>query len=147
MMNWNAIWIRSVSVVGGAILLAGIGASAASDSKKPSVSLRASPAAGFSPMKVAVVAEVKGGSDDFADFYCPTIEWVWGDDTRTESSSDCEPYEPGKSTIRRHYAMSRVFDTAGNYKIEFRMKQKNKVVGAGSINIQVRPGLRDGGGS
>jgi hypothetical protein len=128
----------------GALLLAGAAAIAAGDDKKPSISLRASPTTGFSPLKVFISAEIKGGADDFADYYCPTIEWVWGDDTRAETTSDCEPYEAGKSEIRRRYSVTRVFQTAGNFKVEFRLKQKNRVVGAGSTTVQVRPGLRDG---
>ncbi len=90
--------------------------------------------------------ELKGGADDFADYYCPTVEWVWGDDTRAESTADCDPYEPGKSQIQRRYTISRIFQTAGNAKVEFRLKQKDKIVGAGSTRINVRPGLRDDGG-
>lgn len=145
MMIRNAIWIRSVSAIAGAAVLAGAGVQAVQEQKRPSITVRASPATGFSPLKVFLTAEIKGGSDDFADFYCPTVEWVWGDDTRAESTSDCDPYEPGKSEIRRRYSETRIFQTAGNFKVEFRLKQKNKVVGSGSINLQVRPGIRDGG--
>ena len=84
--------------------------------------------------------------DDFAEFYCPTVEWVWGDDTRAESTVDCDPYESGKSEIRRVYRMSRIFPTSGNFRVEFRLKQKDKVVGHTSTMVQVRPGVRDGGG-
>ena len=118
----------------------------AQDKTKPSISVRANPSAGFSPLKVVITAELKGGADDFADFYCPTVEWVWGDDTRAESTADCDPYEAGKSEIKRRYTVSRIFQTAGNTKVEFRLKQKDKVVGTGSTQVQVRPGVRDGGG-
>lgn len=134
-----------MSAAAGVTVLAGAIATAAQEKKKPSISVRASPAAGFSPLKVSLSAEIRGGENDFADFYCPTVEWVWGDDTRSESTSDCDPYEAGKSEIRRRYFISRVFQTSGNYKVEFRLKQKDKVVGAGSTTVQVRPGLRDGG--
>ena len=140
----TAIAIRSVSAFAGAGLLAGTVVLATADDRKPSITVRANPTAGFSPLKVVLSAEIKGGPDDFAEFYCPTIEWIWGDDTRAESTSDCEPYEAGKSEIRRRYTVTRIFQIAGNYKVEFRLKQKNKVVGAGSTNVQVRPGLRDG---
>jgi hypothetical protein len=116
------------------------------EQKRPSITVRASPSAGFSPLKVVLSAEIKGGPDDFADFYCPTIEWVWGDDTRAESTADCDPYEPGKSEIKRRYSFSRIFQTSGNFRVEFRLKQKDKVVGGGSTTVQVRPGVRDGGG-
>lgn len=137
---------RFVSSIACAIVLAGLTAAAAQEKKKPSISVRASPSAGFSPLKVFLTVEVKGGDNDFADFYCPTVEWVWGDDTRAESTADCDPYEPGQSEIRRRYTVTRIFPTAGNFKVEFRLKQKDKVVGAGSTNLQIRPGVRDGGG-
>jgi hypothetical protein len=142
----TAISIRSVSAIAGAVLVAGAVVMAAVDENKPSISVRASPITGFSPLKVFLSAEIKGGPDDFAEYYCPTVEWVWGDDTRAESTVDCDPYEAGKSEIRRRYSVTRIFQTAGNFKVEFRLKQKNKVVGAGSTTVQVRPGLRDGGG-
>ena len=116
------------------------------EKKKPSVALRATPSTGFSPLRVFLTAEIKGGADDFSEFYCPTVEWVWGDDTRAESTVDCDPYEAGKSEIRRVYTVSRIFPTAGNFKVEFRLKQKDKVVGYTTTTVQVRPGVRDGGG-
>lgn len=142
----TATTIGSIAALTMAVMLPGGAAVAASSEKKPSISVRASPAAGFSPLKVVVSAEIKGGANDFAEYYCPTIEWVWGDDTRAESTADCDPYEVGKSEIRRRYSVTRVFQTSGNFKVEFRLKQKDKVVGAGSTTVQVRPGLRDGFG-
>ncbi len=112
---------------------------------KPSVSLRASPAVGFSPARVVLTAELKGGTDDYADFYCATIEWDWADDTKTESKADCEPYEAGKSEIKRRFTVDHVFNMPGEFRVEFRLKQKNKVVGVGRTEVKVRPGIRDGG--
>ena len=145
MMTRKLVWVRSISAIATLALVAVAAIAASEDQKKPSISVRANPAAGFSPLKVFISAEIKGGPDDFAEFYCPTIEWVWGDDTRAESSADCEPYEAGRSEIKRRYSVSRIFQIAGNFRVEFRLKQKDKVVGAGSTTIQVRPGLRDGG--
>lgn len=116
------------------------------DKAKPSITMRASPQAGFSPLKVVLTVELKGGADDFVDYYCPTVEWIWGDETRAESTADCDPYEPGRSQIQRRYTTSRIFQSSGNAKVEFRLKQKNKVVGSGSTRVNVRPGLRDDGG-
>jgi hypothetical protein len=147
MMTRKVVWIRSVSVAATLALVAGAAIAADGEAKKPSISVRANPSAGFSPLKVFISAEIKGGPDDFAEFYCPAIEWVWGDDTRAESSADCDPYEAGKSEIKRRYSVSRIFQTSGNFRVEFRLKQKDKVVGSGSTTIQVRPGLRDGGGA
>jgi hypothetical protein len=116
--------------------------------KKPSLSLRATPPVGFSPLRVRVVVDVRGGDDDYADFYCPSIEWDWGDGTVSEASSDCEPYEAGKSTIQRRWTSEHMFRQSGGYKIMFRLKQKNKAIAASSAQVQVRAGMREGfGGS
>jgi hypothetical protein len=88
--------------------------------------------------------DVRGGSDDYADFYCPSIEWDWGDGTVSESSEDCDPYEAGKSTIRRRFSAEHVFRQSGTFQVFFRLKQNDKTIAASSANIQVRAGLRDG---
>ena len=116
------------------------------DKKKPKITVRASPQAGFSPLRIVLTAELKGGDNDYSEFYCPTVEWIWGDDTRAQSTGDCDPYEAGKSEIQRRYTISRVFNTSGEYRVEFRLKQKDKYVGSGSILVRVQPGVRDGGG-
>ena len=140
--------IGGISAFLGANLLAAAGAVAVPDTdekKKPKITVKGSPSAGFSPLKVVMSAELNGGDNDHPEFYCPTIEWVWGDDTRAESTADCDPYEAGKSEIKRRYTVSRVFNSYGEFKVEFRMKQKDKVVGYGTTTIRVQPGVRDGG--
>ncbi|HVL66591.1 MAG TPA: hypothetical protein VM364_04935 [Vicinamibacterales bacterium] len=144
----NSITARTIAAVVGGLLAAGPLTSAhaaASDRKKPKISIRANPPAGFSPLRVVLTAELRGGDDDHPDYYCPTIEWVWGDDTRAESVTDCDPYEPGRSEIQRRYTQSRIFNTFGDFKVEIRLKQKGKVVGAASTLVRVQPGIRDGG--
>src|SRR4029079_15374729 len=59
------------------------------DAKKPKLTLKAQPAISMSPARVVVTAERMGGADDYEDFYCPTVAWDWGDETQSESTSDC----------------------------------------------------------
>lgn len=113
------------------------------DDKKPSLSLRATPPVGFSPLRVRFSVDVRGGADDAIDFYCPAIEWDWGDDLSSESSEDCAPHQPGKTTIRRIYTMEHTFRDEGNFTVRFRMKQNNRVVANASVNVTVRGGARD----
>ena len=113
------------------------------DVKKPSLSLKASPTIVFSPARVVVTAELKGGADDSAELYCPSLEWDWGDGTRSESGSDCEPYEAGKSTVQRRYTTSHTYNIAGNYRVQLRLKRGSKTVLGGHVSVQVKPGLRD----
>src|SRR6476619_6604958 len=113
------------------------------DTKRPQVKLKAQPVIAMAPARVVLTAELVGGANDFEEFYCPTVEWEWGDGTQSESASDCAPYEAGKSEIKRRYTVEHVF-RAGAYRVMFHLKRRDRSVGVASVNIQVRPGLRDG---
>jgi hypothetical protein len=115
-----------------------------SDSKRPKINLKAQPMIAMSPARIVLTAEIVGGPNDYEDFYCPTVEWDWGDGTQSESSSDCEPYEPGKSEIKRHFTVSHTF-RAGQFRVTFKLKRRDKPVGFASVSLQIRPGLRDTG--
>jgi hypothetical protein len=119
------------------------GADGQEENKKPSLSLKATPPISFSPAKVRVAAEVRGGADDYEEFYCPTIEWDWGDGTISENTEDCNPYEAGKSTIRRRFSAEHTYRMSGNFKVIFKLKRKTRTVAATSVSVQVRPGLRE----
>lgn len=142
---------HSLVVLGSAAALALIGEARASlydgaeKVTKPSISLKATPQVGFSPIRMVFTAEIKG--DDHPDLYCPAVEWDWGDETRSLTQADCDPYEPGKSEIKRRYVVDHTYEGAGAWKVQLRLKQKNKVVVSGSTTVQVRPGIRDGGGN
>lgn len=111
--------------------------------KKPSVSIKATPAISFSPAKIVFSADLKGGSDDFEEFYCATVMWEWGDGTESENAIDCEPYEPGRSKIQRHFTTQHQYESSGEYRVVFRLKRQDKVVGSGTTVVRVRPGVRD----
>jgi hypothetical protein len=113
---------------------------------KPTVTVKVTPIVAFSPAQLVLTADLKGGADDYQEFYCASVEWDWCDDTKSESNTDCEPYEAGKSQIKRHFTIDHTYNVAGDYRVEFRLKQKSKVVGRGSTDVKVRPGVRDGGG-
>ena len=110
-------------------------------SKKPSLSLKATPTVSFAPARIVIVAEVKGGPEDFEEFYCPTVEWEWGDLTTSTVEADCDPYEAGKSAIRRRYTVEHHFKNPGSFKIILRLKKGNRVIASANSQIQVRAGL------
>ena len=116
----------------------------ADENVKPSIKVKASPIVSFAPARVMLTAEVKGGANDYEEFYCATVEWDWGDGTKAEATTDCDPYQAGKSEIKRRYTYNRIFRIAGDYNVEFRLKQKDRTVGVGRTTIKVRPGLADG---
>lgn len=119
------------------------GAQRGGDDRKPSLSLKANPPVGFSPLRVRLVVDVRNGSDDYQEYYCPGVQWDWGDGTVSENSEDCDPYQAGKSQIRRRYSVEHVFRQAGTYQVFFRLKQRDRVISAISANVEVRPGVRD----
>ena len=114
------------------------------DAKRPKMSLRVNPQVAIAPARVTLTVELTGGADDFEEYYCPTVEWQWGDDTSSESTTDCEPYEAGKSQIQRRYTTQHVFRRPGNFKLYFHLKQKDRILGSATTNVQVQPGLQGG---
>jgi hypothetical protein len=114
------------------------------DSKRPQMRLKAQPIISITPARVVLTAELVGGADDFEDYYCPTVQWDWGDGTQSESTADCAPYEADKTEIKRRFTVEHIFRRAGNYRVIFRLKRRDKPVGQVTVQIQVRPGLPEG---
>ena len=138
--------LRRLTWAGGACLtvaaVLSAGAAQQPDKDRPKISLKAAPMVSRAPSRVVLTAELSGGPNDYEDFYCPTVEWDWGDGTQSESTMDCEPYQPGKSEIKRRFTVEHVFK-AGTHKVLFRLKRHNRPLTAASVQIQVQPGLRD----
>ena len=110
--------------------------------KRPTLKLTARPPLALSPARVVLTGDLNGGPNDSEEFYCPTVEWDWGDGTTSESTADCDPYEPGKSEIKRRFTIEHVF-RAGNYRVALRLKKHDKMITSATVNIEVRPGIRD----
>lgn len=105
---------------------------------RPSIVLRANPAVSFAPARIVVTAELTGGANDYQDFYCAQVVWTWDDDTTSESQDDCDPYEAGKSEIRRRYTSEHKFELPGQYDVRLTLRQGKKSVGSGTITVRVR---------
>ena len=143
MMIPQPISTRPLAVLAVAALLAmpaGAAQQSADRPERPKLSLRSNPAFAFAPALITLTAELKDGDNDYAEFYCASIEWDWDDGTRSEAADDCDPYEAGKSEIRRRYATQHRYNIAGVYDVQFKLKQRGKVVAAVSRRITVRPG-------
>src|SRR5262249_8353820 len=50
--------------------------------KRPQLKLTARPPLGMAPLKVVLTGDLLGGPNDSEEFYCPSIEWDWGDGTQ-----------------------------------------------------------------
>jgi hypothetical protein len=116
----------------------------AEDAKRPKLTLKAQPVIAMSPARIVLTAELVGGPNDYQEYYCPTVEWDWGDGTQSEATADCEPYEAGKSEIKRRFTIEHIF-RAGMFRVSIRLKRRDKNLALATVNVQVRPGLRDTG--
>jgi len=112
-------------------------------SKKPKLTLKARPDFGIAPLRVALTAVLEGGDNDFEEFYCPTLIWEWGDGSASESSTDCPPYEAGKSQIARRFTKEHTYQYSGRLRVYFSLRQRDKEVSAAGVNITVMPGGTD----
>lgn len=110
------------------------------NNKKPSLSLKATPAVSFAPARIVIVADLRGGGE-IESFYCPSVEWEWGDGTISSSEADCTPYDEGKSQIRRRYSVEHQYKNPGQFRVVLRLKKGEKISAMANTNIQVRPGL------
>jgi hypothetical protein len=115
----------------------------APDSKRPKVTLRARPEYGIAPARIVLTAELEGGSDDFEEYYCPTVVWEFNDGSTSEASSDCAPYEVGKSKITRRYTKEHTYKRSGRIRVYFSLRHHDKEVTATGVNITVQPGGLD----
>lgn len=119
-----------------------IGATPAqSNDKRASLALRARPQVAIAPARVFVSAEIRGGAPDAEDLYCPTVEWDWGDGTRSTASADCDPYAAGTSEIQRRYSMTKVYREPGRHRVQLRLMQGNRIALSGTTVVHVREGL------
>jgi len=130
-----------------AVVVAGLAAAALASTRaerraadRPALALRATPSVGFAPAEILFVGELKGGADDYREFYCTSVEWDWDDDTRSEETYDCEPYEAGKSEIRRRFSKRHEFQLAGAYEVRLHLKNKNDIVTSARTRVEIRGG-------
>ena len=128
-------------LLAGLILLLMTAASTGAESKlrKPRLDVRATPRIAFSPAYVLFTAELVGG-DEVEDYYCPGLEWNWGDGARSVRESDCPPYEPGRA-LERRFSAEHGYRRAGEYEITVTLRRANRSVAVASARVNVRPGL------
>ena len=114
---------------------------------KPKLNVKVTPAmGGTAPARIVASADLVGGAPDSEELYCPAIDWDWGDDTKSTTSADCDPYEAGKSEIRRRFTAEHTYANGGNFRIQLRLKKKNKAIVSGGTSVQIRPGIHERGG-
>ncbi len=107
--------------------------------KNPDLEIRVRPRFGFSPLNVFVTAELKGG-DDVEDYYCPALEWEWGDGGKSVNEGDCDPWEEGVTELQRRFTASHLFKYSGVYRISLRLKRLDRTIAKSTYKLTVRQG-------
>jgi len=107
--------------------------------RRPRLDLRISPRVAFTPVSVYVTAELTGG-DEIEEFYCPALEWEWGDGSRSETVSDCEPFEAKESFERRFFA-SHQYRRAGEYNVKLTLRRSQRAIAAAASNVTVHASI------
>jgi hypothetical protein len=118
------------------LALAGPGQTGEPRSRKPRLDLRASPRVAFPPVSVLLVAELVGG-EELEDYYCPALEWEWGDGARSAYESDCPPFQPGAELDRR-FSATHAYSRPGEYHVTVRLRRADRSLAAARASIFVR---------
>ena len=114
------------------------------DNGRAILSLRATPAMAFAPARITLSAQLKGDVGDKEDLYCPTVEWDWGDGTISQSSNDCEPFQPNKSDIQKSFTTQHVYKTGGEFEVRILLKKAERIVALGAASLNISRALNEG---
>lgn len=93
----------------------------------------------FSPVSVLVIAQLVGG-DEHEDFYCPDVEWDFGDGSRSAQQSDCEPFMDGM-TLERHFMARHAYPRPGDYEVKVTLRRASRALAVATARVTVHAGL------
>jgi hypothetical protein len=127
-----------------------ISAGLAARADKPKLTLKANPVMAYSPAHIVFTADLTGGANDDQGLYCLGVEWEWGDGTKSEDSADCDPFEAGKSEIKRRFVNDHTyhidepqpFNATPDYRdfrVQLRLRKSGKVILSGGTTVKVHP--------
>ena len=102
---------------------------------RPRLELRATPPTAFSPAHVMIVGKLVGG-DDSEEFYCPALEWGWGDGGRSMRESDCPPFD-GETQMARLFSVMHRYREAGDFTVRLTLRRAGRAVTSASVSIRV----------
>lgn len=117
-----------------AVLACPLGASDLGDA--PRLEVRATPRIANRPAWVMVTAVLEGG-DELEEYYCPGVEFDWGDGSLSARESDCDPWHDG-ATLQRRFTGRHVFRWAGVHTIRVRLVRAGRTVATASARVRVQ---------
>ncbi len=116
------------------LLVAAVLASGDKD-KGVTLSLRATPRVSPAPARVLFTASLEGGAD--VDVYCATLEWEWGDGTKTSQEGECPAFVPGETPVERFYEVEHTYTKQARPVVRLRLLKEGKPLAQARVNIVV----------
>jgi hypothetical protein len=88
---------------------------------------------------VRITAELENldEAEDLEEYYCLEEVWDWDDDTESEYSPDCDPYEEG-SELKRFFSASHQYRIPGTYQVRLSLQRYGKTIISGTARVQIR---------
>ena len=103
--------------------------------KTVAVSLKAMPRVSPAPARILFTIELEGGAD--ADVYCATLEFDWGDGTKTSQAGECPAFVPGETPVERFYEVEHTYNRKGRPVVKLSLLKDGKPLARASVNIVV----------
>jgi hypothetical protein len=92
----------------------------------------------YSPVSVLVLAQLVGG-DEHEDFYCPDVEWEFGDGSRSAQQADCEPFTEGMP-LERHFRARHAYLRPGDYEVRVTLSRASRTLAVATTRVTVHGG-------
>jgi len=134
-MSWAVVWALSQSVGSGADR-SGMPQPDEVRRQRPRLELRASPRLAFPPVNVFLTAELVGGPDT-EEYYCPGLEWDWGDGGKSVHEADCAPFEDG-ILLQRRFTAEHAYGSAGVYRVRVSLQRESRSLAKAEATVTVR---------
>lgn len=99
--------------------------------RRPHLDVKATPRMALPPVMVVVTGQLVGG-DDLEEFYCPALEWNWGDGGRSAQESDCPPFDTDTKMARR-FSARHAYREPGSYEIRLTLRRADRFIAAGTV--------------
>lgn len=131
--------MRKRSVLG-LVLAAFLAAPAArveGDGKKGlSLSLTALPRVANAPISVLFRVKLTGGEDSEA-FYCPILEWDWGDGTQSTNGGECPAFVAGETKIDRFFEAEHEYRREARPTVRLILSKDDKSLGQTNVTLVI----------
>lgn len=88
----------------------------------PQLEVIAEPVSGEVPLVVTFTAKLRGAESNDKRFYCPSIEWSFGDGTNEAIAATCVPYTPDVQ-VQATYETTHRYEKPGTYTVTFMLNE------------------------